>query len=68
MGSHINPAGWQVTGGGTGGLRFQEYKSTDASGAPLDVSRRLAGSQQVSGADAERLRNPATVLGGWTPK
>jgi pectin methylesterase-like acyl-CoA thioesterase len=68
MGNHINPAGWQVTGGGTAGLRFQEYQSTDASGAPLDVSRRLAGSQQLSAAEAERLRNPANVLGGWTPK
>jgi pectin methylesterase-like acyl-CoA thioesterase len=68
MGNHINPAGWQVTGGGTGGLRFQEYKSTDASGAPLDVSRRLAGSKQLSAAEAEQMRNPATVLGGWSPK
>jgi pectin methylesterase-like acyl-CoA thioesterase len=68
MGSHINPAGWQVTGGGTGGLRFQEYKSTDASGNPLDVSRRLAGSKQLSAAEAEQMRIPANVLGGWTPK
>jgi hypothetical protein len=49
-------------------LRFQEYKSTDASGNPLDVSRRLAGSKQLSAAEAEQMRNPANVLGGWTPK
>lgn len=68
MGNHINPAGWQVTGAGAGpSLRFQEYQSTDASGAPLDVSRRIAGSKQLSANEAMQLRNPANVLGGWTP-
>ncbi|HEY2735426.1 MAG TPA: pectinesterase family protein, partial [Polyangiales bacterium] len=68
MGSYIAPAGWTVTGGAAGGsLRFWEYQSTDASGAPLDVSRRLAGSQQISAAQAMTLRDPSQVLGGWTP-
>jgi pectin methylesterase-like acyl-CoA thioesterase len=68
MGSFIAPAGWLVTGGGVGStLRFGEYKSTDASGKPLDVSRRLAGSKQLSDAEAQQLQDPAQVLGGWIP-
>jgi pectin methylesterase-like acyl-CoA thioesterase len=68
MGSHIAPAGWTITGGAAGpSLRFAEYQSTDASGAPLDVSRRAAGSMQLSADAAMKLRDPAQVLGGWTP-
>lgn len=68
MGSHIAPAGWTITGGTAGAsLRFWEYQSTDAAGAPLDVSRRVAGSKQISAADAMKMRDPAQVLGGWTP-
>jgi pectin methylesterase-like acyl-CoA thioesterase len=68
MGGHIAPAGWTITGGGAGAsLRFWEYQSTDATGAPLDVSRRIAGSKQISQAEAMKLRDPAQVLGGWTP-
>ena len=68
MGSHIAPAGWTVTGGPGGGLRFAEYQTTDLSGKPLDVSRRLAGSMQLSASAAMMMRDPATVLGGWTPQ
>jgi pectin methylesterase-like acyl-CoA thioesterase len=69
MGKHIAPAGWVVTGGSPGAsLRFQEYKSVDPAGKPIDVSRRLSGSTQLSDAEAMRLRNPAEVLGGWDPR
>ncbi|HEX6240672.1 MAG TPA: pectinesterase family protein, partial [Polyangiales bacterium] len=69
MGKHIAPAGWVVTGGAPGAaLRFQEYKSVDAAGKPIDVSRRLGGSKQLSDAEATRLRDPAQVLGGWNPR
>jgi pectin methylesterase-like acyl-CoA thioesterase len=68
MGSHIAPAGWTITGGVAGSsLRFWEYQSTDAQGKPLDVSRRVAGSKQISADQAQTLRDPANVLGGWTP-
>ncbi|MET0387761.1 MAG: pectinesterase family protein, partial [Polyangiales bacterium] len=68
MGSHIAPEGWRVTGGGFGSaLRFWEYQSTDAAGKPLDVSRRLAGSRQISADQAATMRDPAQVLGGWQP-
>lgn len=68
MGRHIDPVGWQVTGGGTGSIRFWEYRSRDPSGALVDVSRRLRGSRQLSAAEAARMRDPRVVLGGWSPE
>ncbi len=68
MGSHIDPSGWLVTGGGsTNQLRFWEYQSRTPQGALVDVSRRLPGSRQLSDQEAAQLRDPANVLGGWTP-
>jgi pectin methylesterase-like acyl-CoA thioesterase len=84
MGPHIAPAGWLIDGysrpaadagapdaGPTwnfAGLRFQEYRSVDPAGAPLDVSQRIPESIQLSDAEAAQLRDPAYVLGGWNPK
>ena len=67
MGNHIAPEGWTVTGVGGSSLRFWEYQSTDASGRPLDVSRRHRNSRQISAEQAEMMRDPAQVLGGWSP-
>lgn len=67
LGSHIDPAGWQVTGFGTGSLRFWEYQSRSPSGALVDVSNRLPASKQLSSAEAAQMRDPAVVLDGWTP-
>lgn len=68
IGSHITRAGWLVTGGTpTSSLRFWEYQSTDLDGNPLDVSGRLAGSTQISDAQAATMRDPSAVLGGWQP-
>lgn len=64
----VAPAGWTITGAApTASLRFWEYGSHDAAGNALDVSRRAAGSTQISAAQAATLRDPANVLGGWTP-
>jgi pectin methylesterase-like acyl-CoA thioesterase len=68
LGSHIDPVGWQVTGFATSALRFWEYGSKDPSGAPIDVSRRLSGSTQLSDPQAAMMRDPSVVLGGWTPQ
>ncbi len=84
MGPHIDPVGWLIDGylrpvgdAGTadGGatlnltnLRFWEYHSVDPSGAPVDVSRRIPESKQLSDAEAALLRDPATFFGGWNPK
>ena len=67
MGSHIAPEGWTVTGGASPSLRFWEYQSTDATGAPLNVSARIGASRQISSDQAAALRDPAQVLGGWAP-
>lgn len=68
MSNQIAPAGWTITGGAAGAnLRFWEYKSTDPSGAPLDITRRIAGSKQLTDAEAMRARDPAIVLDGWMP-
>ena len=68
IGPHIAPGGWIVTGtGGTANLRFLEYGSRDPAGAPLDVSRRAAGSRQLGADEAAQLRAVAYVLDGWEP-
>ncbi len=68
MASQITPAGWTVTGGGsTSQLRFWEYQSVDPTGAPIDVSKRAAGSTQISASMAKSMRDPTVVLAGWQP-
>jgi pectin methylesterase-like acyl-CoA thioesterase len=64
----IAPAGWTITAGtDTSMLRFWEYQSVDASGQPVDVSKRLAGSKQLSSSQAAMMRDPTVVLAGWQP-
>jgi pectin methylesterase-like acyl-CoA thioesterase len=69
MGPHVDPRGWLVTPAGvaTGGVRFWEHGSTDATGAPLDVSGRDPASRQLDDAEAAMMRDKATVLAGWSP-
>jgi pectin methylesterase-like acyl-CoA thioesterase len=64
----VSAVGWQLTAGtATSSLRFWEYKSVDASGNPINVSQRLAGSTQISDAQATMMRDPTVVLAGWQP-
>jgi len=79
MGPGIPPEGWQydapkgvietkVVAGPQ--LQFEEYQSIDLQDRPVDVSHRLAGSKQLSDAEAAALSEPAKVLGGtdqWNP-
>jgi pectin methylesterase-like acyl-CoA thioesterase len=69
----IEPAGWGPVGGDTSNVHYWEYNSTNLSdGKPADVSRRHPASRQLTiEKDAETIanyKNPAYVLGGWTPK
>jgi pectinesterase len=69
----IDPAGWGPIGGDTSNIRYWEYSSTNLSdGTPADVSRRHPASRQLTmekdGDMIAGYRNPAYVLGGWTPK
>ena len=68
LASGIAPSGWTITGGtNTSMLRFWEYQSVNASGQPVDVSQRVAGSKQLSASQAAMLRDPTVVLAGWQP-
>jgi pectin methylesterase-like acyl-CoA thioesterase len=68
MSSEIAAAGWQLTGGtATSALRFWEYQSVDPGGKAIDVSKRLAGSMQITSSEATMMRTPSVVLAGWQP-
>ena len=68
MTSNIAPVGWTIIAGSdTSQLRFWEYQSVSPSGTAIDVSKRLAGSTQISASEATTLSTPSTVLGGWQP-
>jgi pectinesterase len=68
----IAPVGWGPIGGDTSSVHYWEYNSTNLSnGKPADVSLRHPASRQLTmEKDAEIIanyKNPAYVLGGWTP-
>jgi len=51
-------------------LQFEEYRTLDLDGKPLDISHRLPGSKQLTDAEAASLSDPAQVLAGpdqWNP-
>ncbi len=75
IGSFLSPAGWLLDKapgatavGPADKVRYWEYHSTDLAGKPLDVSKRLAVSRQISAEEAAKMRDVAHVLGGWTPE
>jgi pectin methylesterase-like acyl-CoA thioesterase len=71
MGSHIDPTGWLLTNppADTSLLRYWEYMSVDPTGAPVDVSKRIAASKQLTADEAAMMRDKATVFGlpAWNP-
>ncbi|MCC3158316.1 pectinesterase family protein [Hymenobacter sp. 15J16-1T3B] len=68
MGSTIRPVGWQLWDAGTvpSVITYAEYKSRDFSGNLVDVSQRIAWSQQLTDADTAQYTR-AAVLGSWNP-
>jgi pectinesterase len=74
MGPHINPAGWHPwdekanTSPGEHS-RYAEFGSMDQAGKPLDVSRRVAWSHQLSADEASKLTPEALLAGAdhWNP-
>ena len=71
--SGISPVGWGEIGGDTSNVRYWEYNSTNLSDRkPVDVGQRHPASRQLTlEKDAKIIadyKNPAYVLGGWTPK
>ncbi len=68
----VGPVAWQAPGEAPN-LRFWEYNSHGPDGKPVDVSKRLPASKQLTmPQDAEAIKNysdPVWVLGGnWNPK
>jgi hypothetical protein len=63
--------GWGPIDDDTTHLKLWEYNSTDMDGKSIDVSQRHPVSKQLTmPKDVETIanyRNPAFVLGGWTP-
>jgi pectin methylesterase-like acyl-CoA thioesterase len=68
----VGPIAWQVSGDASR-IHFWEYNSHTPDGKPIDTSKRLPASRQLTQpADAETIAHystPAWVLGdNWTPK
>jgi pectin methylesterase-like acyl-CoA thioesterase len=68
LGPHIDPRGFQVTGGGTSSVRFWEYRSRTPAGSPVDTSQRSGGCRQLTSDEAAEMRDPSVVLDGWDPE
>lgn len=71
--SGIDPAGWGEIGGDTTNIRYWEYNSTNAEdGTPVDTGKRHPASRQLTmekdAALIAAYRDPAQMLGGWTPR
>lgn len=68
---NIAPEGWGDADRG-GNVHFWEYNSRDKDGAPIDVSKRVAWSQQLDKVKDAKLiadySRPEFVLAGWKPK
>jgi hypothetical protein len=63
----IAPEGWGPIDGDAAHVRFLEFNSRAANNKPVDVSRRHPASRQLDAETSARYRDPAWVLGGWTP-
>jgi pectin methylesterase-like acyl-CoA thioesterase len=71
MGAQVPPFGWEAKGTNVSHLRFEEFHSTDAQGKPVDVSKRLSASRQITADEADELSDPAKVLSyhdAWNPR
>lgn len=68
MDAQVIPEAWLLNNATTApNVQFWEYKSTDLTGAPLDVSQRAPFSRQLTSQEAAQWSDPAFVLGGWVP-
>ncbi len=75
LGKFVTATGWIFDGPGAAAskatTRFWEFQSTDLTGKPLDITQRVAGSRQLTGAEAAQQRDVARILGGadgWNPR
>ncbi len=68
MGDHIRPEGWHNWGKPEREktARYVEYGSKTPDGKPLDVSKRVPWSKQLTSEEASQY-TIGNILGGWTP-
>jgi pectinesterase len=73
MGPHISPAGWnpwdKANTDPAKTARYSEYKSMDPDGQPLDVSKRVDWSHQLTDDEAAKYTIPNILAGDdhWDP-
>ena len=67
MGSHIAPAGWQVTGARRHRRCASGSTRARSSGTRSTRSQREYG-KQITSQQAAMMRDPSVVLGGWQPQ
>lgn len=67
MGSSINPTGWSTWNIDTSIITYAEYNSRNYNGTPVDVSKRLNWSKQLSDTAAARYYNNANLFRDWDP-
>lgn len=67
MGSSINPSGWSTWNIDTSLITYAEYNSRNYNGSPVDVSKRLSWSKQLSDTAAARYYNNANLFREWDP-
>ncbi|KAI0101348.1 carbohydrate esterase family 8 protein [Nemania sp. FL0031] len=70
----ISPEGWGPVQGppfDSSNVKFWEFNTTDLQGRPVDTSRRLNVSRQLTLPKDEKIiaeyKDPANILGGWRP-
>lgn len=70
MGSSIRPEGWSVWNEGTNTdlITYAEYGSLRFDGSPVDVSKRVAWSRQLTAAEAARYQDNTRIFGSWDPE
>ena len=69
MGPQVSAAGWLLNNATSSStIRFWEYHSTSLTGAPVDVSQRIASSRQLTDAEAMQWSDSLFVLSGWAPQ
>ncbi len=68
MGAHVAREGWRLDNATSApNVQFWEYRSTDVSGATLEVSGRLGDSRQINDTTAAQFRDPVFVVGFSPP-
>lgn len=67
MGASINPVGWSTWNIDPSLITYAEYNSRQYNGDPVDVSKRISWSKQLSDTAAARYYNNVNLFNNWDP-